>query len=199
MATGQSSKGAAVGVLAVGALLMWSAIKGKQVTMALRDLIAGKSPLNAPGTPISGAAYDVAEAGSAGSLGTTVAGGTNVVGADKAYQALRQAGASPQLATILTAVGGAESGWNASAVNNNPSTGDYSIGVWQINYYGSLLASRSAEFGPPDQLIGNLAAQAHAAVTLAHGGSGLSNWTTYTSGAFSAYLLQAQQAAQALI
>jgi hypothetical protein len=194
---GQGSKGAALGVVAIGTLLLWSGLSGKKVTVALRDLIAGKSPTLAPSSnAISNTAYGY---GSAASLGTTVAGGTNVVGADKAYQALRQAGASPQLALILTAVGGAESGWNAAAVNNDPATGDYSIGVWQINYYGNLLQSRTAEFGPPDQLVGNLAAQAHAAVVIAHGGGGLSNWTTYTRGTYSAYLLQAQQAAQSLI
>jgi|SRR6185312_5107061 len=48
-----TSKGAAVGVLAVGALLAWSGLAGKKVTVALRDLISGKSPKSAPGTPIT--------------------------------------------------------------------------------------------------------------------------------------------------
>lgn len=38
-----------------------------------------------------------------------------------------------------------ESGGNPTAVNDNPRTGDYSIGLFQINLYGNLKYSRPSE------------------------------------------------------
>jgi resuscitation-promoting factor RpfB len=49
-----NAKGIAAGAVFVGGLLAWSGVKGKKWTTGLRDLIAGKSPVNAPGTPITG-------------------------------------------------------------------------------------------------------------------------------------------------
>lgn len=46
---------------------------------------------------------------------------------------------------VATAVMIAESGGSTSTVNNNPSTGDYSIGCFQINIYGANAASRPSE------------------------------------------------------
>jgi hypothetical protein len=48
-----NTKGTALGIVAVGALLAWSAIKGKKITSGLRDLIAGKSPTQAADAPIT--------------------------------------------------------------------------------------------------------------------------------------------------
>lgn len=94
-------------------------------------------------------------------------------------------GGSPTLAPVMAAIALAESGGRTDAVNNNPGTGDYSVGLFQINYYGGLLQSRSSRFGTPQQLAADPNAQARAAITLAGPtGAGLSNWTTYTSGAY---------------
>jgi hypothetical protein len=38
-----------------------------------------------------------------------------------------------------------ESGGNSSALNNNPRTGDYSVGLFQINLFGRLATSRPSE------------------------------------------------------
>jgi hypothetical protein len=79
---------------------------------------------------------------------------------------------------IMTAIAGRESSWHPTSLNNNSSTGDYSVGLWQINYYGSLLDSRSAEYGTPQTLLANPQDQANAAYQLVGGNNltGLSNW-----------------------
>lgn len=38
-----------------------------------------------------------------------------------------------------------ESGGSQTAVNNNPSTGDYSVGCFQVNLYGNLRNTRPSE------------------------------------------------------
>lgn len=90
---------------------------------------------------------------------------------------------------IMAAIGSAESSLDLSVINDTPATGDYSVGVWQINYYGSLRASRTAEFGTPQQLIaGGLGLQARSALAIADGPGGYTNWSTYNSGAYAKYL-----------
>lgn len=97
-------------------------------------------------------------------------------------------GMSENDANIAAAIGTAESSLDLSVINDTPSTGDYSVGVWQINYLGSLYASRSAEFGTPKQLIqGGLISQAKAMHTLWRQ-SGFYPWSTYVSGAYKQYL-----------
>lgn len=120
------------------------------------------------------------------------------------YKQLRalwiQAGGNPAIASTMAAVALAESGGKISALNNNPKTGDYSVGPWQINYFGDMRAGRTAKFGSPEKLQSDPLANARAAVALAGDGSGFGNWTTYTSGAYKAFLTPqtpAEKAAQA--
>lgn len=47
--------------------------------------------------------------------------------------------------SVALAVMMAESGGNPGNVNNNPATGDYSVGCFQINLYGANAASRPSE------------------------------------------------------
>jgi Lysozyme like domain len=97
-------------------------------------------------------------------------------------------GGSAALAPIMAAVALAESGGRTDAHNGNASTGDDSYGLWQINYFGKMLPGRTAQYGSPQQLVADPNLQAKAAISLAGNGSGLSNWTTYTSGAYKAPL-----------
>jgi hypothetical protein len=85
-------------------------------------------------------------------------------------------GGSPTWAPTMAAVALAESGGNPTALNNNPATGDYSVGLWQINYFGSLLGPRTAQYGSPQALAADPNAQAKAAINLLGSGSGISNW-----------------------
>lgn len=47
--------------------------------------------------------------------------------------------------TVATAVARAESGLNPGVVNNNPATGDYSVGCFQVNLYGANARTRPSE------------------------------------------------------
>lgn len=85
-------------------------------------------------------------------------------------------GGSKAAAPVMAAIAIAESGGRSTALNNTPATGDYSVGLWQINYYDGLLASRTAEFGTPASLQGNANAQAQAAIKLSNNGTNLGPW-----------------------
>lgn len=105
------------------------------------------------------------------------------------YQALKSlwiaAGGAANKADTMAAIAIAESGGRPSAKNTTPP--DYSIGLWQINYYGSLLPGRTKEFGSPASLQASPTAQARAAVAIERQ-QGLAAWSTYTSGAYKKYL-----------
>ncbi len=92
-------------------------------------------------------------------------------------------------AEILAAIAGPESGYDYTVINDTPSTGDYSVGLWQINYLGSLYAERSREFGTPRELVaGGVLRQAPAAAAIWHSQGWLAWYTTYTSGAWRKYI-----------
>jgi hypothetical protein len=92
-------------------------------------------------------------------------------------------------AEVLAAIGGPESGYDYTVINDTPSTGDYSVGVWQINYLGALYAERSRLYGTPRELIaGGPNKQAIAAYSIWKS-QGFMAWaTTYTSGAWRKYI-----------
>lgn len=87
---------------------------------------------------------------------------------DQVAALLLKQGFTPEQAAQLTAfsIGNEDPSGNASVVNDTPATGDYSVGLWQINYYGNLMGPRSQEFGSPQSLAGNPDAQAAAAKAL---------------------------------
>jgi lysozyme-like protein len=92
-------------------------------------------------------------------------------------------------AVILAAIAGPESGYDYSVINDTPATGDYSVGLWQINYYQSLYDQRVRQFGTPRQLIeGGVKKQAKAAATI-YDEQGFQAWaTTYNSGDWRKYI-----------
>lgn len=92
------------------------------------------------------------------------------------------------IAATFAAIASAESGLDYRIINDTPATGDYSVGDFQVNYYGSLYAPRAAAYGTPQQLVeGGLSRQFYAARAI-YLGSGFRAWSTYNSGAFRAYL-----------
>lgn len=104
------------------------------------------------------------------------------------YDALSALGFDRSDANVLAAIAGAESSYDLHVVNDTPATGDYSVGAWQINYYGDLYAGRVAEFGTPKHLTqSDVNNQAKAARTI-WSQQGFSAWSTYTHGQYTAYL-----------
>jgi hypothetical protein len=79
-------------------------------------------------------------------------------------------------APLMAAIAQAESSGSTVALNNNPGTGDYSVGLWQINYYAGLLGPRTNKYGSPAALQADPNLQAKAAIDLFANGAGWTNW-----------------------
>ncbi|MCW2754662.1 MAG: hypothetical protein JWQ32_2073 [Marmoricola sp.] len=115
--------------------------------------------------------------------------------AQDAYAALIRAGASRANATLLTAIGGAESGWNLNAVGDiglENATWGPSYGIWQIR----TLVAETGKGTTRDinKLKTGIDAQAAGAVAILHT-SGVHAWSTYSSGSYTGFIPQAQKAA----
>lgn len=99
-------------------------------------------------------------------------------------------GMDQQNAIIGAAIATAESSRDLTVINDTPATQDYSVGCWQINYYGTLYAGRAAAYGTPQELIeGGLDSQAAACLGVYRdAGDSWTPWSTYNSGAYAQYL-----------
>lgn len=92
--------------------------------------------------------------------------------------------ANPQ---VMAAIAMAESGGNPNAHNAVPP--DNSYGLWQINMIGSMGPARRKEYGiTSNEALYNPAINAKAAAKISKGGTSLTPWSTYTSGAYKKYL-----------
>jgi hypothetical protein len=67
-------------------------------------------------------------------------------------------------------------GGNVGIVNNTPATGDYSVGLFQINYYQGLADSRTKEYGSAMSLANSIQKQAAAAWSISSQGTNWSPW-----------------------
>lgn len=85
-------------------------------------------------------------------------------------------GLSDMQAAYAVAVSKHEGGWRTDALNDNPRTGDYSVGLWQINYAGTLRPGRTARYGSPTQLRDDVARQVKAMVEISGKGT---NWEPF--------------------
>jgi hypothetical protein len=109
------------------------------------------------------------------------------------YSLARNAGATVEEATILTAIAKGESGWRTEA--HNPKPPDDSYGLWQINMLGAMGDSRLKQWGftSKSQLFNPLN-NAVAALSILRG-QGLKAWSVYTNGSYKANMDAARQAA----
>lgn len=147
--------GAALGIAALGTLLVWSGIKGKKITSTFKDVISGKSPTTATDNPIEGENF-----------ATQNFGGGNFTGGSIASSAIakkNQAIAAPLAALYgwgpgtsnwksLLALWTRESGWNNRAENS--SSGAY--GIAQALGHGP---TNQYPAGPANPPISSAAAQ----------------------------------------
>lgn len=67
------------------------------------------------------------------------------------YRVALAAGFPPVVAVTMTAIALRESSGNPDVVNADAKTGDRSYGLWQINMFGELAASRMKLFGIVDE------------------------------------------------
>jgi hypothetical protein len=116
-------------------------------------------------------------------------------GALSVYTALTAAGANPGEAQVLTAIAGAESGFDITKVGDRnlvDAKWGPSVGWFQIR---TLIAQRGTG-GDRDELALTASAskQARSALAIARGPNRLHNWTTYNTGAYGAFLKYAEQA-----
>lgn len=114
------------------------------------------------------------------------------------FSLVQNNGGSPSEAGLLTAIafgppgGTAESSGNPTVINDTPSTGDYSVGLWQINFRGGVnmpVASSRTLGGvsyTPSGLQQDLNAQAQAALSILRGTGGLWDKLSVQWGAFRA-------------
>lgn len=105
------------------------------------------------------------------------------------YQAALAAGFDPASATVLTAIAGAESGFDDTALGDQglqTTTWGPSYGLFQIR------TLKSATGGGGDRDISRLASsdveQAKAAYRISQGGKDFTPWTTFTSGTYQQFL-----------
>jgi len=132
---------------------------------------------------------------------TAPAGLLNV---NQVYQLLLNNGANQNEAATLAGIsvweagGGNPNSINPLALNNNASTQDYSVGLFQYNFRAgnfipnNPMASTRGGYTPGD-LLGSLDAQAQSALSLLRGSqSGFRNWTTYNAhfGSIQSYVNQ---------
>lgn len=95
------------------------------------------------------------------------------------------------------AVALAESGGDTQAHNSTPP--DDSYGLWQINMLGDMGPDRRRRLGiDANSALFDPIVNAQAAKMI-HAGSGWKAWTTYTSGAYSQYRMEAEQGVNAYL
>lgn len=109
---------------------------------------------------------------------------TNTLSITEALQLARAAGFPGDQAVTAVAVAMAESNLNPRAKNDNAGTGDYSIGLWQIN-----MRAHKTRFGTEEQLK-NPAVNARAAHTIwrERNGGSWAPWGAYTNGSYRDHL-----------
>ena len=151
----------------------YQAIKGTGLGDVVQRMAAGQSTTAAQRQHVLDAMH-----GRMPTVPSAGGGGTRY-NAQQIYALLKSQGATDKEATYLTyaSTHHEDPSGQISILNDNPKTGDYSEGLFQINYFGSMFASRTKEFGSPLYLASSPAAQAKAALSILRS-QGPSGWPT---------------------
>ena len=119
-------------------------------------------------------------------------GGLNVasggqMGVGNMAAVARSVGFKGRGASVMGAIGMAESGGNPRA--HNPVPPDNSYGLWQINMLGAMGPERRKAFGlSSNEQLYNPTVNAKAALSISGGGTNFKPWSTYTNGAYKKYM-----------
>lgn len=151
--------GTAVAATAAGALLVWSGLKGANVSQSLRSLLSGQKPAGTNTAPITGTTTAAAAAGSSAAAGDTGAPTATA----KQNQAIARLLAAPygwsggQQWADLVSLWNRESGWSNTVAN--PSSG--ALGIAQALGHGTASSAGSLgnEYPSVAANDGNAAAQ----------------------------------------
>lgn len=104
------------------------------------------------------------------------------------YAAMRAIGFDDTDADIMAAIAGSESAYDLRVVNDTPATGDYSVGIYQINYYASLYSGRVAEFGTPRHVANETVEQQCRNAQQVWSQQGYGAWGSYNNGEYKPFL-----------
>ena len=110
-------------------------------------------------------------------MGDSYPGGQGVLTFSQIENLWTNNGGDPRWAPLMASIAEAESnGGHPGVLNDTPSTGDYSVGLWQINYFQSLMLPRTQSYGAPSVLWNDPNAQAKAAISIFANGAGAGAW-----------------------
>lgn len=118
---------------------------------------------------------------------------------EQVYALCRQAGFSPQAAVIMTAIAGAESGYddaNIGDVSLQNATWGPSVGLFQIRTQKNQ--SGTGGYRDASWLAQSDLNQAKAAYSISGGGANFSPWTVYNTGSYGKFMSGARAAAQSV-
>lgn len=176
-------KGSYLAIAGVGAIFLWSGLKGKSWSSVLRNVISGKSPTAATtSSAISQLDPSQTQAQFGGGAAYGYGGGVNPSGVttgnftfSQLEQLWIQNGGSVTAAPMAAAIAMAESGGNAGATDND-ANGSQDRGLWQINSVNGALSTYDTN------------QNARAAIELSDNGVNWTPWVTFKTGAYKRFL-----------
>lgn len=175
--------GLGVAYVSAGLVFVWSGYKNASLASTLKGFLSGHVPSGSPtGAPTVGLSNSGSSSGASGASSGTIPAstpGTISYSAAESYWTL--AGGPPSLAATMAAIASAESGLQPGVVQQGQPYATTGWGLWQITPGDS-----EPQIGTDKALLSPLT-NAKAAVAKYNSG-GLSQWTTYTSGAYRQYL-----------
>jgi hypothetical protein len=163
-------KGSVAGLFLAGggALLIWSAIKGKKWSAALKEVIAGQSPAEAAANPITGTTAPVLDAGGTGAPPVLPAGG--LYGTAQLRSLWMLAGGSAGSSANAACHAMQESSGDPGVTSTNPDGGT-NVGLWQLD-------TKGVGAGYTVQQLKNPVTNAKITVRATDDGANWSDWAT---------------------
>jgi Lysozyme like domain len=172
--------GTSLAYVITGGVLLWSGIQNVTIQGVLESLAKGSAPSKGPAEQFTASTTTASTSTAAPSA---VPSGS----ATASYKAIEMywiaAGGPPSVASTAAAITGAESSFNASAVQQGQPAETTGWGLWQITPTSGI--TQNGQFGNLLDPSNN----ARAAVYLyKNAGNSFSPWATYNSGAYQEFV-----------